>query len=89
MISEEKMIHIVHLILDGLQKADMVEYPNKDETVRETKRICLGYLSHMSEGTELARRRILSQKSPPPENSPQWETLYRKYYEEELRKKGG
>jgi uncharacterized protein len=83
------MIHVVHLMLDGLEKNGMVSYPNKDETVREAKKICLLQLKQMSTVAETARNRILSQKNPPPEKSPQWETLYQKYYEEEMRKKGG
>lgn len=89
MISEEKMIHVVHLMLDGLEKQGLVSYSNKDETVREAKKIALLFIGQMNMGAELARQRILSQKKPPPEGSPQWETLYAKYYEEELKKKGG
>ena len=66
MISEEKIIHIIHLILDGLETNAMVEYPNKDEATREAKRVCLRFISHMNAAGEVARRRILSQKNPPP-----------------------
>ncbi|NDD04547.1 MAG: DUF507 domain-containing protein, partial [Proteobacteria bacterium] len=34
MISEEKMIHIVHLMLDGIWKQDLVDYPNEEEALR-------------------------------------------------------
>jgi hypothetical protein len=89
MISEEKMIHVVHLILDGLEKGGLVSYTNKDETVREAKKICLLHLKQMSNVADIARARILSQKNPPLEKTSQWENLYAKYYEEEMRKKGG
>ena len=89
MISEEKMIHIVHLLLDGLKRHGMVEYPNELEAVREGKRVCVQFVSQMAACGDLARARILSQKNPPPEQSPQWNNLYNKYYEEELRKREG
>ena len=89
MISEEKMIHVVHLMLDGIKKAGMVEFPNGDETIREGKKICLLYLKNLSGAADAARQRILSQKNPPLEGSPQWETLYHKYFEEEVQKRGG
>ncbi|MBY0371599.1 DUF507 family protein [bacterium] len=89
MVSEEKMIHIVHLLIDGLEKAGIVSYPDKPGAMKEAKRAALGYLSNMEACSEIARKRISSQKSPPPENSRQWDTLYAKYYEEELQKKGG
>jgi hypothetical protein len=89
MISEEKMIHIVHLLIDGLDKAGFVTYPDKPMAMREARRAALLYQSAMAAVADTARARILSQKNPPPENSRQWDTLYSKYYEEELHKKGG
>ncbi len=89
MFSEEKVNHIVHLLLDGLWKADMVEYPDEEQTTREAKKILWNTVSQMTNLGETVRKRIQSQKNPPPENSPQWDVLYQKYYEEELRKHGG
>ena len=89
MLSEEKIFHITHLILDGIWKDDMVEYPNEDETMREAKKVLLKYISQLTNVGEIAKERIRSQKNAPPESSPQWEVLYKKYYEEELRKHGG
>lgn len=89
MISEEKMIHIVHLLVDGLEKEGYVSYPDKPMAMREARRAALLYQGQMEAVAETARQRILSQKNPPPENSRQWDTLYAKYYEEELQKKGG
>jgi len=89
MISEEKMVHIVHLLIDGLYKADFVDYSDDDAALREAKRVCLQYMNQVNKVTELARKRILSQKNPPLENSRQWDTLFQKYYEEEVQKIGG
>ena len=89
MISEEKMIHIVHLVIDGIWKADLVDYPDEDEALKEAKKICLQFVNLMNTIGDAVRQRILSQKSAPLENSPQWEVLYSKYYEEEARKRGG
>jgi uncharacterized protein len=89
MISEEKMIHIVHLLIDGLEKTGCVTYPDKVQAMKEAKKAALLYQGQMDACAENARKRILSQKTPPQENSRQWDVLYQKYYEEELRKKGG
>lgn len=89
MISEEKMIHIVHLLLDGIEKAGLATFPDKPMAMREAKRAALTYQASMEACAEIARKRISSQKNPPPENSRQWDTLYAKYYEEEVQKKGG
>jgi hypothetical protein len=89
MISEEKMTHIVHLIIDGIYNADMVDYSDDDEALKEAKKVCLSWLGNMNSVSDLARKRILSQKNPPTENSPQWDVLFNKYCEEEIQKKGG
>jgi len=89
MISEEKMVHIVHLMLDAIYKNDLVDFPNEDETVRETKRVCLAYVGELNKLGEVVRKRILNQRNPPLENSRQWDILYQKYYEEETKKHGG
>ncbi len=89
MISEEKMIHVVHLMLDGIKKAGLADYPKQEDAVHEGKKVCLQYINHVNAAVEVARQRIQSQKSAPMEGSPQWETLYNKYLEEEVKKRGG
>ena len=89
MVSDEKMTHIVHLMIEALEKSGHVTYHDKELAMRESKKACFHFLTSLNEASETARKRILSQKSPPPEYSPQWDTLFRKYHEEELRKKGG
>jgi hypothetical protein len=89
MISEEKMAHVVHMMLEAIEKAGLVRFPDKGTALREAKRIGNGYLNQFKNAEEAARRRIETQKKPPPEFSQEWDTLYSKYLEEELRKLGG
>lgn len=88
-LSDEKISHIVHLIFEGLRKAEMVEFLNEAEALKEAKKISLKYVSMLSQVHELSLQRIRSMKNAPPERSSQWETLYHKFYEEEMHKKGG
>jgi len=67
----------------------MVEIRQEEEAFREARKACLLYLKELSTVGDRARSRILSQKNPPLEHTPQWDNLYAKYLEEELRKKGG
>lgn len=89
MITEEKMVHIAHLIIDGLYKVDFVDYTDDDEALKETKRVCLTYLKHLERAVEVAKARIKSQKNAPMEHTSQWENLYNKYLEEEMKKAAG
>lgn len=89
MISDEKMSHIVHLMMNGLEKEGFVSFSNKEASVREAHKISNLYLGNLKGAAEAARQRILSQKNAPVEKSPQWDNLYQKYLEEELQKRGG
>jgi uncharacterized protein len=88
MISEEKMTHIVHLLVDGIWKSDLVDYSDEDAAMRESKRVALQYLQQLQAVGDIARKRIMTQKNPPMENTPQWEVLFQKYYDEEMAKHG-
>ena len=89
MISEEKMSHIIHLMLDGLEKGALVSFKDKELAIREGRKICNLYLSNLNGATDAAKQRIVSQKNPPQEGTQQWDNLYQKYLEEELQKRGG
>ena len=58
MIADEKIIHIVHLMLDGLENAGMVEYADKDKATREAKKVCLKFVSHMNAARDVAKNLI-------------------------------
>ena len=89
MISEEKMNHCLHLILDAVDKSGFVTFTDKTAAIREAKKVGIVYLQQFRGAENAARQRILSQKNPPPEFSQEWDNLYQKYIEEELRKLGG
>jgi hypothetical protein len=88
-ISEEKMSHVLHLMLDGIEKAGLASFTDKELAIRESRKACFQYISQFGQVAELARKKILSMKNPPPEFSNQWEALYKKFYEEEMNKLGG
>jgi len=89
MISDEKMSHIVHLMMNGLEREGLVTFSNKETAIREAHKISNLYLGNLKGAADAARQRILSQKNAPAEKSPQWDNLYQKYLEEELQKRGG
>jgi len=60
MLSEEKMTHIVHLMLDGIWKQDLVDYPNEEEALREAKKVCLGYIQQINALGDNVRKKIAS-----------------------------
>ncbi|HEV8335659.1 MAG TPA: DUF507 family protein [Candidatus Polarisedimenticolia bacterium] len=86
-LSHEKIVHLSHLLLDELLDDDRVDYHGEESEVRQRIVALLkAELEKDDAVQEAIRRKIGSQKRNVPEGSPEWELLYRKYYEEELAK---
>ena len=86
-LSHEKIVHLSHLILDELLEDDRVDYHGEENEVRQRIVALLKAELEREDAMEDAiRRKIESQKRQIPEGSPEWELLYRKYYDEELTK---
>ncbi len=86
-LSEDRISHISHLISDGIWKDDLVDFEKDKEVLDEIKRILTHYLQVEDDADEHARTTIRSLSKNIPEGSPEWEVLYRKYFEEEIKKK--
>lgn len=88
-LSREKVVRLSHLMVDALAEMSDVEFVEDRNTVRlEIVRVVNDLLKEEERMAELARQKILSQKKPIPEGSIEWETLYRKYYSDELKRLG-
>lgn len=88
-LSREKVVRLSHLTVETIASFDEVEFVEDRNTVRlEIVRILQELLREEERMGELARQKILSQKRSIPEGSAEWDTLYRKYYFDELRKLG-
>ncbi|MFQ5778921.1 MAG: DUF507 family protein [Terriglobia bacterium] len=88
-LSREKVVRLSHVAVDAIALFDEIEFIEDRNTIRlEIIRILQGLLKE-EEGLEAAaRQKIVSQKREIPEGSMEWETLFRRYYSEELRKLG-
>jgi len=86
LFSEDRIYHIAHLLTDSIWKDDMVDYKDEDKAVREARRVLVDYFSKDEKVDEIARHRIASLKRGVYEGSREWDILYSKYYEEEMKK---
>lgn len=84
--SEDKISHMSHLVADKLFDDDLMDFADEDEGAKFVKRVFTAYFKAEDDVAEKARKKISSQAAPPLEGSPEWEVLFRKYKEEELRK---
>jgi uncharacterized protein len=85
-LSENRISHLAHLVLDGLRKAKLGEFPNEGRSLAETKLALREFFQRDDQIDEIVRRKISSLSRPVPPGSREWDILYRKYFEEEARK---
>jgi uncharacterized protein len=86
--SDDRINHISHLIHDRLYNDDLVDYPDEDKALKEIKKTLIRYFQSDDEADQIARDKIESLKRGVSQGSSEWEVLYRKYFEEEMSKRG-
>jgi uncharacterized protein len=87
-LSDEKVSHLSHLILNHFKDPAHARLKVEEVAVlREIKRFLAAELKVDEEMDVLVRRRLASYSRPLAEGSAEWETLYRKTFEEAMRKR--
>ena len=85
-LSRDKVHLLSHQITEKLVSIEEVEFIEDRNTIRlAVIDILMKWLKKEEEVDKAARHKIESQKRAIPEGSAEWEILYRKYYEEEMR----
>ena len=85
-LSRDKVNLLSHQITETLASLDEVEFIEDRNTIRlAVIDILTKWLKKEEEVDKAARHKIESQKRGIPEGSAEWDILYRKYYEEEMR----
>jgi hypothetical protein len=88
-LSRDKVNKVAHVVTDALVDSDHVEFVEDRNTIRLEVRKILEELLNQEEKIDLAaRQKIENQKRTILEGSQEWDILYRKYYNEEVKKLG-
>ncbi|MFZ1136335.1 MAG: DUF507 family protein [Candidatus Korobacteraceae bacterium] len=88
-ISREKINKLAHAVADALAETDSVDFVEDRNTIRlETRRILELLMAEEAKIDAAARQKIESQRRTILEGSQEWDILYRKYYNEEVKKLG-
>lgn len=88
-ISRDKLNKLAHTVADTLAEIDEVDFKEDRNTIRQEARKALEKL--LMEETRIdaaARLKISSQRKIITEGSQEWDILYRKYYNDEVKKLG-
>ena len=85
-LTRDKINLLSHQVTDKLASIDEIDFIEDRNTIRlAVVDILTKWLKKEEEVDKAARQKIESQKRAIPEGSAEWEILYRKYYEEEMR----
>ena len=87
-LSEEKQSELARVITDGIWHADLVDYSDEDRALRAAKTGISKFVKEMGEIDVKARETISNLKRNIPEGSPEWDVMYSKYFEEEMKRRG-
>ena len=88
-ISTEKVNKLAHAVADMLAGLEKVEFLEDRNTIRqEVRRILQEMLLQEARIDQAARQKIENQRRTILEGSQEWDILYRKYYNEEVKKLG-
>jgi hypothetical protein len=90
MLSEDKISHLSHILLNRLYDLDLIDLDEDEEASirREIKRTIVGELKIGEDIDQIVRKKLLTLSKKLIEGSSEWEILYKKYYREEEIKKG-
>jgi hypothetical protein len=82
-ISEDRISHLAHKVIDRLWKNDLVDFPDEPRSLQQVKNSIADFFTATEEIDLAVRRKLASYSQPKVPGSREWEILYHKLYEEE------
>ncbi len=83
-ISEDRISHLAHLILERLWRDDLADYSDEARTLEALKNSITSYFAVAEEIDETVRKKLASYAQAKVPGSREWEILYQKFYQEEM-----
>ena len=88
-VNRDKANKVAHVVSDALADMKEVDFLEDRNTIRlEIRKVMEDLLNQEAKIDSAARQKIESQKRTILEGSQEWDILYRKYYQEEVKKLG-
>jgi hypothetical protein len=88
-VSRDKVNKVAHVVTDALADIAELDFIEDRNTIRlEVRKILEDLLNQEEKIDQASRHKIENQKRTILEGSQEWDILYRKYYNEEVKKLG-
>ncbi len=85
-LSEDRISYIAHLLCEGAVKQDLLQTNEMGRLLTVTKDIITSYCKLDDTVDDLVRKKIASHSRVIMEGSPEWDVMYKKYFQEEMHK---
>ena len=86
-LSEDKISHITHLLISGAEKNGLIEQTDRIRLLNLTKQTITHYCKLEDEIDTFVRKKISSYSRIIAEGSREWEVMYKKHFDEEMKKR--
>ena len=63
-LSESRISHLAHLVMDGLRKANLGDFPNEGRALTQTKQVLHGFFQREDQIDDIVRQKIDSLSRP-------------------------
>ena len=87
-LSEDRVSHLARLVVDGIWNDDLVDYVDDDAALRAAKKGLNEFVKIVEEVDKTVTAKVASLKRGVPGGSPEWDIMYGKYFEEEMKRRG-
>jgi hypothetical protein len=84
MISEDRISHLSHKIIDKLWRDDLADFPDEARALNAVKSSIAAYFALADEVDQAVRHKLASYSQAKVPGSREWDILYQKFYREEL-----
>jgi hypothetical protein len=86
-LSEDKISHLSHVLTDAGEAQGTLKFPDKVKARNVLKDILTRYCKLEDEIDDTVRKKLASYSKNYMEGSREWDVLYRKHFEEEMKKR--
>ncbi len=87
-LSEDRVGYLARIVVDGIWNDDLVDYVDDDAALRAAKKGLNEFVKTVQEVDKTVQAKVASLKRGVPEGSPEWDIMYSKYFEEEMKRRG-
>lgn len=85
-LSEDRISFIAHLLCEQSAKDSFIKISEPSRILNETKQVMISYFKADDEVDDIVRKKITSHSRVIMEGSPEWDVMYKKYFQEEMNK---